>query len=367
MKCPKCHYLSFEPEPRCRNCGYDLALVESDLTFKSDDPSEPLVDLELRADRGRTSASPAPRRQERQAAEVAVAEPPEPEPAEPMPAYDVRARRPMRRTAPRPAPTTEMPLFVKGLAPQTEPAEQTGTEIVPAAAERPRAEPRRVVTPDREEETSSAGLAVGEGGRPGEPDDHRETPERAARPAAAIRSEPRRLGTFQRELLQDLDRLQQVDQRRERVGSGEPGLAVGDIAPPTARLAAAAIDIGFLGTIAAVVFWLTLRWCGLYLGDAAYVPLLPMAAFVLLVVAGYLLLFTVAGGQTIGKMACGIRVVGSPPDDDSSNGISMRQACLRAALTIPSVLALGAGFVPALTAGGRAFHDRFAQTRVVRV
>ena len=24
MRCPKCHYLSFDPDPRCKNCGYDL-------------------------------------------------------------------------------------------------------------------------------------------------------------------------------------------------------------------------------------------------------------------------------------------------------------------------------------------------------
>ena len=37
MKCPKCHYLSFEPEPRCRNCGYDLSLsppADLDLQIK---------------------------------------------------------------------------------------------------------------------------------------------------------------------------------------------------------------------------------------------------------------------------------------------------------------------------------------------
>ena len=34
MRCPKCHYLSFEPEPRCKNCGYDLAVPEADLAIK---------------------------------------------------------------------------------------------------------------------------------------------------------------------------------------------------------------------------------------------------------------------------------------------------------------------------------------------
>ena len=46
--------------------------------------------------------------------------------------------------------------------------------------------------------------------------------------------------------------------------------------------------------------------------------------------------------------------------------VTLKQAALRAVLTFPSVLALGAGFVPALIGSGPALHDRFAQTRVVR-
>jgi hypothetical protein len=37
MRCPKCHYLSFDPDPRCKNCGYDLDVdVESDETDSAD-------------------------------------------------------------------------------------------------------------------------------------------------------------------------------------------------------------------------------------------------------------------------------------------------------------------------------------------
>ena len=50
MRCPKCHYLSFEPEPRCRNCGYDLAVEEADLVIKAAEPiAAPLADLSLRS------------------------------------------------------------------------------------------------------------------------------------------------------------------------------------------------------------------------------------------------------------------------------------------------------------------------------
>ena len=55
MKCPKCHYLSFEPEPRCRNCGYDLALADADLAmreFESEDAEAPAADLPLYQETG---------------------------------------------------------------------------------------------------------------------------------------------------------------------------------------------------------------------------------------------------------------------------------------------------------------------------
>jgi uncharacterized RDD family membrane protein YckC len=44
----------------------------------------------------------------------------------------------------------------------------------------------------------------------------------------------------------------------------------------------------------------------------------------------------------------------------------MRQAAYRSVLALPSVLALGAGFLPALVGDERALHDRLAHTRVVR-
>ena len=27
MRCPKCHYISFDSTDRCRNCGYEFALT----------------------------------------------------------------------------------------------------------------------------------------------------------------------------------------------------------------------------------------------------------------------------------------------------------------------------------------------------
>ena len=49
MKCPKCHYLSFDPEPRCKNCGYDLEVADADLAFRAaEDADQTLPDLTLR-------------------------------------------------------------------------------------------------------------------------------------------------------------------------------------------------------------------------------------------------------------------------------------------------------------------------------
>ena len=35
MRCPTCHYLGFEPEPRCKNCGYDFSFSEPESADES--------------------------------------------------------------------------------------------------------------------------------------------------------------------------------------------------------------------------------------------------------------------------------------------------------------------------------------------
>ena len=131
------------------------------------------------------------------------------------------------------------------------------------------------------------------------------------------------------------------------------------------RVAAAAIDLVFLGAINAAVVWFTLRQCDLTWQQAQVLPIAPMAAFLALVTVGYLFLFTAASGQTIGKMLVGLRVV-ADPDSSGSESPTIGQASYRALLTLPSVLVLGVGFLPALVRPGLAVHDRLAHTRVVR-
>lgn len=131
------------------------------------------------------------------------------------------------------------------------------------------------------------------------------------------------------------------------------------------RVGAGLIDLFVLGAIGAAVLFLTLHVSELTVDEWRVLPLAPLAAFLLLLCGGYVVLFTAAGGQTIGKMATRIRVVGMS-EDGRSLSVSFGTAMVRAMACLGSVVALGAGFLPALISPDRrAFHDRIAETRVV--
>jgi len=130
------------------------------------------------------------------------------------------------------------------------------------------------------------------------------------------------------------------------------------------RTVAGVIDVLILGSISAAVVVLTLRVCELTLEQWTMLPAVPMLAFLMLLCGGYFVLFTVAGGQTIGKMAAHIRVVNGP--EVTRARVSFRTAVVRTVACLGSVLALGAGFLLAVVNEDRcAFHDRVADTRVV--
>jgi uncharacterized RDD family membrane protein YckC len=79
---------------------------------------------------------------------------------------------------------------------------------------------------------------------------------------------------------------------------------------------------------------------------------------------GYFVLFTAAGGQTIGKMAARVRVVNASGSGPAR--VSFSTAVLRTVACLASVLAVGGGFLMAVANDDRcAFHDRVADTRVV--
>jgi uncharacterized RDD family membrane protein YckC len=130
------------------------------------------------------------------------------------------------------------------------------------------------------------------------------------------------------------------------------------------RCLAALLDTVILVTIGWIVLYLTLKICGLPFSRVAVIPAMPFLSFLLLIAGGYLTLFTAAGGQTIGKMATGIRVVSM---DQELVRVPLGRAILRAAGYFVSALPAGLGFLPALVAADRrAIHDRLADTRVVK-
>jgi len=113
-----------------------------------------------------------------------------------------------------------------------------------------------------------------------------------------------------------------------------------------------------------VILYLTLQICGLTFSQIAAIPAAPFLSFLLLIAGGYFTLFVAANGQTIGKMATGLKVV---PADLANSRVSLGHAVLRAAAYLVSALPAGIGFLPALFgADHRAIHDRLAATRVVK-
>lgn len=133
------------------------------------------------------------------------------------------------------------------------------------------------------------------------------------------------------------------------------------------RLFAGLIDVALLAAIHAAVIYLTLRLCGLTSAEIRVLPLIPLSAFLLMLAGGYVISFTVAGGQTIGKMAAGIRVVPVAERDSGNARVPLPSAVLRAVGCLISILAAGLGYLPALfSEDHRALHDRLADTRVVR-
>jgi uncharacterized RDD family membrane protein YckC len=91
-------------------------------------------------------------------------------------------------------------------------------------------------------------------------------------------------------------------------------------------------------------------------------PKMPLAAFLLVQNGGYLVVFT-AGGQTLGKMAAGIKVV----SDGSGSPLDLGHAVLRTLVWSVLAVPAGLGFLTAFFGSHhRGLHDRLAGTRVVR-
>ena len=129
-----------------------------------------------------------------------------------------------------------------------------------------------------------------------------------------------------------------------------------------ARFIAVAIDLSLLAIVDAVVVYFTLAICGLSLAEIGLLPIGPLLAFLLGQNLGYLIVFN-AGGQTIGKMTTGIKVIA----EDTGSTLSLGGAILRTFVWFVLAVPAGLGFLTALASHDhRGLHDRFAGTRVVR-
>ncbi len=133
-------------------------------------------------------------------------------------------------------------------------------------------------------------------------------------------------------------------------------------APLGARFMAMVLDIFILAAVDAVVIYFTMQICGITIGEVGILPKGPLLAFLLVQNGGYLVIFT-AGGQTLGKMATGIKVVTA----GSGSPLAPGRAALRTLIWMLLAVPAGVGLLTAVMSHDRrGLHDRFAGTRVVR-
>jgi uncharacterized RDD family membrane protein YckC len=324
MKCPKCGYLGFEDLERCRNCGYDFSLALSEYVpeLKLRAPAatpNPLDDLTL-IDAASAAAEPR----------VALAD------AEPEPD---------RGAAPaRPSASNDLPLFT-GPSPSPNPVNPAHpvnpANPVSALSDEPlitRASPPRPP------------LAV-----------RRATPEIPRLREDQPRPQPLDLGldlevpsAEDPEIFSPAARANIEDWPAERPERPED-------AAVSSRFVAVLIDLVILSAIDLIVIYFTMQICGLTLDDLGMLPRGPLVAFLIVQNGGYLVTFT-AGGQTLGKMATGIRVVAT----ESAGTLDVGRAVTRTIVWILLAIPAGLGFLTLFSRDNRGLHDRFAGTRVVR-
>jgi uncharacterized RDD family membrane protein YckC len=306
MKCPKCGYLGFESVDRCRNCGYDFSLS----------PTADILELPL------MTPAPAPLSLEL-----------DPPPAE------TKTRQPIDDLSFLDADALSEPVRLSsGMKPAA-----GGAAAVSAPADLP----LFGATPDDSPLITKAPpprppLAV-----------RRATPEAPRLRGVSQRSSTLDLGL---ELPPPTDGAGSIhSSTASSTEATEPNAGVG------ARLAAFVTDVVILAAIDAAVIYFTLQICGVGVEDIGILPRAPLFAFLFVQNGGYLVAFT-AGGQTLGKMAVGIKVVPAEP----RSSLDLGRAFLRELVWIVLAAPAGLGFLTVLSRDRRGVHDRFAGTRVVR-
>lgn len=323
MRCSKCQYISFDNGDRCRNCGYEFSLsVEDDdvldLPIRTEEPSGPLADFSL--------------------ADLDVPIAPLTPPDRPAPTPPHGALR--HRDSAQPA-SGELPLFRGGTRDDDAPLVK-----LPASPRAP-VSVRKSTLVQRPPQPQPPVFEEFELDLdPEDDDDYREDEETGER------------------IENDEDRP--VRRTPPQRATPAHSTDAAEVAPILPRILAAMIDLGLLIGMDLIVLRLTLRICGLQFADAAAIPVVPFAAFLVLLNGGYVAAFTAVGGQTIGKMLTGIRVVSSE-EDGWTDRVRVGPSAVRALGYLLSALPAGLGFLPVLIGTERrGVHDRLAHTRVVK-
>lgn len=297
MKCPKCGYIGFETTDRCRHCGYEFSLHV--------DGVPPAPDLTLRARGDETDRIPAWLQDAVDGGLGHRAEPsalPHRSGMDGLTTYQPEA----------------LPLFEQPLRQEDQPLITIAPPPRSPLAVRRTPVPRSRPTP-----------------RPSTPPTPREP-----------RLEFAERATLDRE------------NNRRRHGEGDSALLDSRV---DRRVLAALLDAAVLLTIDAIVVYLTLRMASLPTQAWRQLPPVPVLVFLGMVKLAYYSVFTAYGGQTLGKMAAGLRVV-----SELDGAVKPQRAVGRSLLWGASVATLGVPLVPWLFGrDGRALHDRLARTRVV--
>jgi uncharacterized RDD family membrane protein YckC len=314
MKCPKCQYISFDSTERCRNCGYEFAFTPEtpslDLPIQTGDEAlGPLEDFPM-DDRFWDAPELEPD------APPAAAGPPVPPAA--------RGEKP-----PRPITSVfDLPLF------KDRPIDDDTPLVAPSAVPRQPLSVRRSSPVPRTARSAADESTL---------DLDALEPE-----VAPLRHSPW---------------LPKTELRVRSRGDAAPEARIILAAGVIPRIIAGIVDAFILVFVCSVVLYITLQVCGLRVDQMRALPIPPLAGFLLLLTGGYFVLLTAAGGQTIGKMAAGIRVVPM----GGGERVTLGHSTMRAVGYLVSLLPAGLGLVPALIhADRRTLHDRLAETRVVK-
>ena len=136
-----------------------------------------------------------------------------------------------------------------------------------------------------------------------------------------------------------------------------------ELASPGERLLAGLIDFGFLTFLLLGLAYLTTNLASQPLQALPRPALAALGCVGFLLAVGYFLFFWSLSGQTLGKLLTSSRVV-----DPLGQPLGFSRAFVRTLGIGLSILPLGAGFVGLWSdIGRRAWHDRLASTKVVRV